>query len=52
MKRSKTIEVDCRKCANCTGSACDKYGSDANKAVAKCAEDRFVNYKKTSEKTH
>lgn len=41
----KTIEIDCRKCKNCTGEECKVYGKDANKAVEKCASDFFKNYK-------
>lgn len=40
-----TIEVDCRKCKNCTGTSCKKYGSNADKAVTHCAKDCFKNYK-------
>ena len=41
------IEVDCRKCVNCTGYSCKCYGSDAKVAVDKCADDCFKNYKKS-----
>ena len=44
---AKTIEVDCRKCLNCTGNSCKCYGKDANVAVKKCADDGFKNYKKS-----
>lgn len=39
------IEVDCRKCINCTGDSCKCYGSNADKAVTQCANDGFKNYK-------
>lgn len=39
-----TIEVDCRKCINCTGEECIPYGKDADIAVKKCAENGFVTY--------
>lgn len=42
--RKQTVEVDCRKCKNCTGESCLIYGDDADKAVAACARDRFANY--------
>ena len=38
------IEVDCRKCVNCTGEECIPFGKDANVAVKKCADDSFKNY--------
>ena len=38
------IEVDCRKCVNCTGKECIPFGKDANVAVNKCADDGFKNY--------
>lgn len=38
-------EVDCRKCKNCTGRSCKKYGPDAKRAVKDCAADNFKNYK-------
>lgn len=38
-------EVECRKCKNCTGYSCKKYGDKADEAVRKCAEDNFKNYK-------
>ena len=38
------IEVDCRKCVNCTGEECIPFGKDANVAVKKCADDGFKNY--------
>ena len=40
----RKLEIDCRKCANCTGNECKEYGNDANKAVAACANDGFKNY--------
>ena len=40
----KMIEVDCRKCKNCTGDACLVYGNDAYKATALCARDCFEKY--------
>lgn len=43
------IEIDCRKCVNCTGAECVLYGSDADIAVSKCAEDNFGNYEKVEE---
>lgn len=39
-----TIEVDCRKCINCTGEECIPYGKNADIAVKKCAEERFEAY--------
>lgn len=41
------IEVDCRKCENLSDDGCSLYGSDADIAVKKCAENCFANYKKT-----
>lgn len=41
----RTLEIDCRKCANFNGNECKKYGNDANEAVAACAKDGFRNYK-------
>ena len=38
------IEVDCKKCVNCTGEECVVFGKDANIAVKKCAYDGFKNY--------
>lgn len=38
------IEIDCRKCINCTGSECILFGKDADIAVKKCAEDNFRCY--------
>lgn len=38
------IEVDCRKCVNCTGEECIPFGKDADIAVKKCADDGFANY--------
>lgn len=38
------LEVDCRKCVNCTGKECIPFGKDANVAVKKCADDGFRNY--------
>ena len=38
------IEIDCRKCSNCTGAACVIYGNDPDKAVKDCAADGFKNY--------
>ena len=38
------IEVDCRKCVNCTGDECIPFGKDADIAVKKCADDGFTNY--------
>lgn len=38
------IEIDCRRCGNCTGDECLKYGADADKAVALCAQEAFRNY--------
>ena len=46
----RMIEVDCRKCKNCTGYSCKIYGNDANKAVKDCANDCFLNYKKKGKK--
>lgn len=39
------IEVDCRKCKNCTGQSCKIYGDDADEATRLCAEDGFRFYK-------
>lgn len=36
------IEIDCRRCGNCTGDECLKYGADV--AVALCAQEAFSNY--------
>lgn len=41
---NRRLEIDCRKCANCTGNECKEYGNDANKAVAACAKDGFKKY--------
>ncbi len=41
----KTIEINCLECGNCTGESCKVYGSDADKAVKRCADDSFKNYK-------
>ena len=38
------IEVDCRKCINCTGNECILFGKDADVATNKCAADNFKNY--------
>ena len=38
------LEIDCRKCVNCTGEECIPFGKDADVAVKKCAEDNFRNY--------
>ena len=38
------IEIDCRKCVNCTGQECISFGKDPNVAVKKCADDGFKNY--------
>ena len=38
------LEVDCRKCVNCTGKECIPFGKDPNEAVKKCADDGFRNY--------
>lgn len=38
------LEIDCRKCVNCTGEECIPFGKDANMAVKKCADDGFKNY--------
>ena len=38
------LEVDCRKCVNCTGKECISFGKDANVAIKKCADDGFRNY--------
>lgn len=43
------IEVDCRKCKNCTGYSCKVYGNNADVAVKKCANDNFNNYKELKE---
>ena len=39
------IEIKCLDCKNCTGDSCKVYGSDADKAVKRCADDSFKNYK-------
>ena len=39
------LEMDCRKCQNCTGTRCIKYGDNATKAVKACADDGFKEYK-------
>ena len=44
MMAKNRLEIDCRKCVNCTGIECKEYGNDANKAVAACAKDGFKNY--------
>lgn len=41
-------EIDCRKCKNCTGESCKKYGKNADVAVKNCAKDGFQNFKKKS----
>lgn len=41
-----TIEIDCRKCKNCTGYSCKVYGNNADVAVKNCASDGFKNYLK------
>lgn len=41
----KTIEINCLECRNCTGDSCKVYGFDADKAVKRCADDSFRNYK-------
>lgn len=38
------IELGCRRCGNCTGDECLKYGADADAAVALCAQEAFSNY--------
>lgn len=39
------VQVDCRKCVNCTGHSCKAYGTDnPDIAVNKCANDGFKNY--------
>lgn len=44
--KKETIEVDCRKCKNCTGVSCKAYNTDIpDIAVKKCADDNFKNYK-------
>ena len=43
------IEVDCRKCENLSNEGCSLYGSDADIAVTKCAENCFANYKNSIE---
>ena len=44
-----TIEIDCRKCKNCTGNSCKIYGDNADVAVKECANDNFKNYKELKE---
>lgn len=46
----KIKEVDCRKCAKCTGDSCRVYGSDAEVAVKLCAYDNFIQYTPRSKK--
>ena len=41
-----SIEIDCRKCGNCTGHSCKKYGKNPDVAVNLCAKDGFKNYVK------
>lgn len=43
----KEINVDCRKCNNCDmeKKCCKIFGSNATKAVKKCAKSGFLNYK-------
>lgn len=41
---SDRLEIDCRKCKNCTGEACTIYGPNAEEAVKSCAADGFKNY--------
>ena len=43
---NKRLEIDCRKCKNCTGNSCKVYGNDANVAVENYASDNFKNYHK------
>lgn len=43
------IEIDCRKCKNCTGNSCKIYGDNADVAVKECANDGFKNYKELEE---
>ena len=38
------IELDCRRCGNCSGDECLKYGADADAAVALCVQEAFSNY--------
>lgn len=44
---SDRLEIDCRKCKNCTGEACKIYGSNAEEAVNSCAADVFKNYEES-----
>lgn len=39
------VEVDCRKCENCTGHSCKQYGENADESVTRCENDGFKNYK-------
>lgn len=42
--KNGVIQVDCRKCINCTGNECIPFGKDADVATKKCAEEEFKNY--------
>lgn len=44
------LEIDCRKCENCTGNACKLYGENPNAAVSDCAKDEFENYRRKPER--
>lgn len=43
-KNTGYIEVDCRRCTNCTGESCRKYGNNPDIAAEHCANDNFKNY--------
>lgn len=51
-KCRKRLEVDCRKCENCTVKSCVIYGGNAEIAVSSCAKDGFKNYHMKSEGEH
>lgn len=38
------IEKDCRRCGNCSGDECLKYGADTDVAAEICAQEAFRNY--------
>jgi hypothetical protein len=44
--KNRTIEVDCRKCANYDreNDCCILYGKDPEKACSMCAEQSFRGY--------
>lgn len=48
-KNTEYIEVDCRRCTNCTGESCRKYGNNPDVATKHCANDNFKNYTMVAE---